>query len=305
MRSRSPIKNLLPLLALIIFVFSACQPQVTQQPPTPTVIPTATITPTAQPLQITIGKLIDDCEQLAAEKQIVILEGAIMLPDESVTGYEIDGVRWLGMDLIKTSKVKVLVRVGTEAGTMNDLPSLFSEKDLVIRAADGGIILDRHRVRITGRPKYKANDPDRRCELFVDEIDTLEKPEVLIPKEMTIQELLNNDRINDCKDVEAANQLVRMRGWITVNDNDTVCTYGSCRTPFSDGSGRMMVKLANGGGSNSIGMLTAPYLLENVRLLDQNGEEAKPSDVTFIGQITGISEYCLLTVYTILPVGSD
>jgi hypothetical protein len=308
MKTRSPFVKFLPASILVIILFSSCQAQPVQDIPTaiPTASPTATITPTPQPLQISITKLVQECEQLAAEKRTVIIEGAVMLPDETVSGYEIDGVRWLGMKLISSEQVRLLTRVGTEAATMNDLPALFSEKDLVIRASDGRSILDRHRVRISGTVKYRKDKPEKSCEVFADVIESLEDPAVLEPRDLSIEELLDNDEIDDCQLVEATNQLIRMRGWIIVNDDTTTCWNGRCRTPFSDGTGQLIVQLSNGGGSNSFGMLAAPYLQENARVFDQEGGLADPADVILIGQITGIaSEYCLLTVYTILPSGSE
>lgn len=305
MNLHSPVIRILIPLALLIFLFSACEPQVAVVPPTATPFPTWTPTPTPGPEAMRVVELISRCEELSASGRQVIVEGALFLPSETIYGYTIEDALWLGLNLIEGNRITILVKVGQGQSSMEPLPNLFAEKDLIVHASDGGTILDRHRVRITGRPKYKADDPDRYCELFVDEIDSLEKPEVLVPRDITMQELLNNDRIDDCSDLEEANQLVRIRGWITVNEKDTVCSYGSCRTPFFDGSSRMMVKIANGGGANSIGGLDMSYQLSTVSLFDQDGRKANPADVTFIGQITGIPEYCLLTVYTILPAGSE
>lgn len=303
MKKEFPINRVVFLILVLSLAVSACQPAATPVPATMTPSPVWTPTPTSTPIpqEMSITELAGRCEQLATDKREVIVEGAIYLPEESVSGYTIDGVTWLGMNLVNTDRVHLLVEVGEDMNTMNMLPTLFSEKDLILRADDGRLILNRHRIRITGTLKYREDKPDQECELFANNIESLEGPAIFEPMEITVEELLDGDEINDCQMVEYSNQLVRMRGWITVNENDTTCWYGRCRTPFSDGTGQMIAQLSNGGGNNSIGGLEGPYDIANVHLYDQEGMEVDPGDLIFIGQITGISEYCQITVYTILP----
>jgi hypothetical protein len=299
-KMRCPFSTIL-ILVLVVLI-PACQPQVVEVPPTSTPFPSWTPTPTPGPEQMGVVELISRCEELSITQRQVILEGMLFLPSDTIYGYTIDGELWLGINLVKGNRITVLVKVGEGAAAMNPLPERFTEKDLIIHTSDDRIVLDRHRVRITGRPNYKSDDPDRRCELFVDDIYTLEKPEVLVPLEITIEELLNNDHINDCSDLEAENQLVQLKGQVLIN-TDTTCWNGRCRTPFQDGSGKTEVEISTGGGGNTISPMPIPYQSTDLHVYDSQGMEIDSGNVVLIGAVSGLEGICRVTVYTILPAG--
>lgn len=288
-------RYLIGLLSLIFLViFCACQPPTPQ--PTATPQPTPTITPTLAPQQMEIGTLLQNCASLDEQDSTVILTGKIFLPDETVYGY--DG--WYGMNLITGARINVLFQVGSGANTMNDLPQYFFEQDLVIRADDGRVIRHGHEVRVTGRPKYRADSETRRCELFVDRVESLMPEDVLQPMDLTIEELNDGDTVNDCSDLEYTRQFVRLTGALRIDEYTSLCQLKKCKVIFEDATGSAAVIILEGEGANRMAGLPETFTSQDLLVMDQNGELVDNMNLSLVGVVAmSDSSDCEMTVYEI------
>lgn len=286
---------LIGLLSLFVIVLiCACQPSTPQ--PTATPLPTPTITPTLAPQQMDIGTLLQNCERLDEQDATVILTGKVFLPAEAVYGYE----GWYGMNLISSARINVLFQVGTGLNMMNDLPQYFFEQDLVIRADDGRIIRHAHEVRVTGRPKYRADSETRRCELFVDRVESLMPADVLQPVELTIEELNDGDTVNDCSDLEFSRQFVRLTGLLRLDEYTSLCQLKNCKATFEDATGSATVMLLEGEGPNHMAALPETFTSQDLQVMDQNGELVDNANLSLVGVVAmDDSDSCKMIVYEV------
>ena len=270
--------------------------------PLPTLTPslTPTVTSTPEPQRMNISDLLNNCQALSDQKREVILSGKIYLPEGSIFGYKVEGNTWWGMQLVTSTKITVLIKMGEGPGTMDPLPELYSGKDLVLRAGDGQKILEGHKVLITGRPKYRTDNPDRTCEVFASTIVSQESPEVLIPIDLKVKDLFDADRKNDCSILTKTSQLVRLSGSLVV-DKNTNCWMNECALVFKDDTGKVKVVFSTLGKNNSMANLTPPYHSSDLQVFDREGIQSDGSHVQLVGVVTGTNEflYCSLKVYEI------
>ncbi len=282
------------LLMMSLVLICACQPPTPR--PTATAQPTPTITPTPAPQPMEIEELLQNCASLDEQDVTVILTGKVFLPPESVYGYE----GWYGMNLITGTRVNALFQVGTGANTMNDLPHYFFEQDLVIRADDGRIIRHGHQVRVTGRPRYRADSENRRCEIFVDRVDSLMPEDVLQPLDLTVEELNDDDTVNDCSDLEFSRQFVRLSGELRIDEFTSLCQLKNCKVTFEDPTGSADVMILEGEGPNHMAALPETPTNQDLQVRDQNGDLVDNANLSLIGVVSLSDKYeCEMTVYEI------
>lgn len=282
------------LLMMSLVLICACQPPTPQ--PTATAQPTPTITPTLAPQPMKIEDLLQNCASLDEQDVTVILTGKVFLPAETVYGYE----GWYGMNLITGTRVNALFQVGTGANTMNDLPHYFFEQDLVIRADDGRIIRHGHEVRVTGRPKYRADSENRRCEIFVDKVESLMPEDVLQPLDLTIEELNDGDTVNDCSDLEYSRQFVRLSGELRVDEYTSLCQLKNCKVTFKDATGSADVMILEGERPNHMAALPEAPTTRDLQVRDQNGDLVDNAHLSLVGVVSmSDKNECELTVYEV------
>lgn len=294
-------------LCLLCSLLTSCQaggllgPTLTPSPlPTLTPSLTPTVTSTPEPQRMNISDLLNNCQALSDHKREVILSGKIYLPEGSIFGYKTEGDTWWGLQLVTSEKITVLVKMGDGPGTMDALPEQYSWKDLVVRAADGQKVLTGHQVLITGRPKYRTDNPERACEVFASTIVSQESPDVLIPIDLQVKDLFDADRKNDCSILTKTSQLVRLSGALTV-DKDTSCWMNECALVLKDATGKVKVVLSTLGNRNMMTNLTPPYQSSDLQVFDWGGEQGDGSRFQLVGVVTGTDEflYCSLKVYEI------
>jgi len=283
------------LLTLLLFT-ALCACQTSTPPPTPTIQPTPTITPTPAPQAMEIDTLLQNCASLDEQDATVILTGRVFMPDEAVYGYE----GWYGMNLVSGPRINVLFQVGTGANTMDDLPPYFFEQDLVIRAYDNKIIRHGHEVRVTGRPKYRADSETRRCELFADRVESLMPADVLQPVDLTIEELNDGDTVNDCSDLEFSRQFVRLTGLLRIDEYTSLCQVKKCKVTFEDSTGSAAVMILEGEGPNHMLTLPEVFTSQDLKIFDQNGDLVDNTHVSLVG-VAALSDNkeCKMIVYEV------
>lgn len=201
-------------LSIPIFLFSTRTPTPTVKP---TLTPKPTITPTPAPQLIQPSFLLDNCARLDEENVHVVFEGIVYMPEGFVYGYE----GWYGMDLVSTSRLRVLFAIGDSPNQMEKLPFDFRKQDLKIYAFDGRLIQDGHKIRVTGRPKYRSDDENRKCELWVDVVESLMPMEVTTPLDLQVGEI-------GCRPLDTARQLIRLKGSLKINRNNYTCWMNEC-----------------------------------------------------------------------------
>lgn len=294
MKQNRVVPFLFASLFVLTVITSACQPVKPQL--TPTTQPDPTVTPTLAPQEMDIADLLTNCAALDEQDATVVLTGKVFLPGETIYGYE----GWYGMNLITGSRINVLFSVGAGANTMDDLPYYFFEQDLVIRAFDGRIIRHGHEVRVTGRPKFRADSELRRCELYVDQVESLMAEGVLQPVDVTIEELNDGDTVNDCSDLEYSRQFVRLYGKLRVDNSLSVCQLKTCKVIFSDATGSAAVMILEGEGPNHMTALPEVFTDQDLHVMDANGEWIDNSKVALVGVVAASDQgICKMTVYEV------
>jgi len=292
------------LILMLTILLTACSgvelPAATALPPMVTLTPaptqTPTITPTLAPREMAISELLEDCEELATSKVPVILAGTIFLPDETIYGY----VGWYGVDLISSARVRALLNLGTGPNQMEDLPQYFHEQDLLIHAADSRLIRHGHAVTVTGWANYRADNEERRCEVYVDSVISNMPATVLEPVDVTIGELLDGNEVNDCDDLEFSRQFVRLTGAVRLDDYTSKCQLGMCRITFADDTGEAFVYLLEGEGVNRMKSLPEAFSGLDLVIKDKQGVTVNNRALSLVGvtrQGDGVA--CEMIVYEV------
>ncbi len=280
----------------------------TALPPTPTPNPTATptITPTPAPLAMEIPDLLAQCESLSASNSEVIVSGKLYLPEFRIYGYS----GWKGMDLKKylpsdDTGITALIPIGEGPNTMDELPAYFTPRDLRARAENGQLILHGHEVTIEGRVEYKLSDGIPRCQVWVETVQSQMPEEILIPKAVTIADLLKTQNIGNfyypeivstCELLGREQQMVAIQGSIIAEGGPEICKNAICRFKLTDKTGKITSVLLLANESNSI------YFDSSLgwRLLDQAGTAGNLLNLVFIGTLfVDTTDGCSLLVYQI------
>lgn len=272
--------------------------------PTHTPAPTATPTPQALNLQGVLSK----CEELSANHESVVVQGKIFLPEFVIYGYE----GWKGMQLaerlpIDEEQLIVLIQVGDGPNTMNALPQFFNERDLAIRAFDDQMVHHGYTVVINGRPKYHADKLERKCEVWVDRIESRMPAEVLVPlaaeisyllEEHTVGHGMQEKIVKQCELLAEQKQLVTIRG--SIDDSlGAVCNMGTCRITIKDPTGSMFASLVNLEAPNSMIVSTEVAGPDGWKILDSNGIEVDRENLALTGILYSDAQGCRLAVYTV------
>ncbi len=283
---------LLPVLILVACQSFAPQPSPTAVP-TKTPIPTATVTPTPQTQYLMIPQVEAECARLDEQNIPVRVSGVVEIPN-IIYGYE----GWYGMELVTNNSLRVLIPVGEGNNTMDDLPELFSAKDLVIRDNSGAVIRQGHSIEITGKVKYRAGNVERECEIFVEDIQSRTSPDVLVPIDKRIAELTSLP-VEECLVLERGLQVVRVQGEISLDARKSKCSLGTCALLITDESGSMLVNISRGGGRSSMESLPPVPVEEDIRLQDRDGQLVEGSRVMLSGVIHCQIVGCDMIVYEI------
>lgn len=283
------------ILSLVLLaVLGACQPPTPA--PTPTPQPEPTVTSTLAPQAMDIDALLQNCAALDEQHATVILTGKIFLPNETIYGYK----GWYGMDLITGSRIAALISVGNGPNTMDDLPQYFFEQNLVMRDNDGRIVRHGHEVRVTGRPVYRADSENRRCEIYADKIESLMPENVLQPKDLTIEELTNDNNVDECKDLEFTRQFVRLHGELRVDKDTSMCQLGVCKVAFADDTGLGSAKILAGEGANHMALLPETFSIQDLKVWDMSGGLVENSNVNLVGVVhESDAGFCEMIVYEV------
>lgn len=272
--------------------------------PTQTPAPTATPTPQALTLQGVLAK----CEELSANHESVVVQGKIFLPEFVIYGYE----GWKGMHLAEylptdEERLIVLIQVGEDPNTMNALPQFFNERDLAIRAVDDQVVHHGYTVVISGRPKYNADKPERKCEIWADRIESRMPAEVSVPlaaeisfllEEQTIGHGLQEKIIKQCELLADQKQLVTIRGSID-DTQGAVCGMGTCLVTIKDPTGSMFASLVNLEAPNSMIVSTEVAGPDGWNILDSSGNEADRANLALTGVLYSDAQGCRLAVYSV------
>lgn len=286
--------NNLILSLVLLAALAACQPPTPAPVPTPQLEPT--ITPTLAPQVMDTETLLQNCAVLDDQNAVVVLTGKVFLPDETVYGY----TGWYGMDLITATRIAALINVGSGPNTMDDLPQYFFEQHLVIRDNDGRIVRHGHEVRVTGRPVYRSDSENRRCEIYADKIESLMPESVLQPKDLTIEELTNDNNVDECKDLEFTCQFVRLHGQLRVDKDTSICQLGYCKVTFKDLTGSGSAKFLSGEGANHMALLPENFSIQDLKVWDKSGELVENSNVNLVGVVHATdANFCEMIVYEV------
>jgi hypothetical protein len=204
------------------------------------------------------------------------------------------------MDLITGSRIAALIKVGSDPNTMDDLPQYFFEQNLVIRDNDGRIVRHGHEVRVTGRPVYRADSENRRCEIYADKVESLMPESVLQPRDLTIEELTNDNNVDECKDLEFTRQFVRLHGKMRVDKDTSVCQLGFCKVIFEDATGIGSAKILTGEGANHMALLPEYFSVQDLRVWDKSGELVENANVNLVGVVHAAdANSCEMIVYEV------
>lgn len=298
-------KTLVGKITLIVVVFVllqlvACQPALTPLPPTATPLPSATptVTPLPVPQEMDVDEMIQNCANLDLRDIPVILQGKVFLPDSTIYGYE----GWYGVDFITTSRTRVLFGIGGAVDQMEELPQFFHEQDLVIHDANNRLIRHGHEVRVTGRARYREDNENRRCELFVDKVETLMPDGVLEPIDLTVAELVDGNNVNDCPELSFSRQFVRLQGLLRVDDYLSLCQLGQCKVIFADSTGDLAAYILEGESKNRMKTLHENFSDQDLIVFDTKGTIVDNSDVSLVGVVEVADEaplICELIVYEV------
>ena len=283
---------------LLAGILTGCQlsstPTVLPPSHTPTTAPT--ITPTPGPQTMDMDTLRQNCEALDQQNATIVLSGKVFLPDETIYGYK----GWYGMDLISGSRLTVLFAIGSGPNTMQELPQYFHEQDLLIHASDNRVVRHGHEVRVIGHPKYRTDSEIRSCELFVDQVESLTPADVLLPKDLTIEELINDNEIDDCDYLEFNRQMVRLRGELRVDNYLSGCQLGVCKILLKDTTGSLTAKVLEGESANHMATLPDLFTIQDLKVLDKNGEPVTNWTSALIGVVhMSDSSACEMIVYEV------
>jgi hypothetical protein len=317
------MKHKLFLFVIVLSILSGCagapvvnptqplKPTQTNTPlstntPAPTMTPAPTATPTPQSLNLQ-GVLVN-CEELSTNHDSVVVEGKIFLPEFVLYGYE----GWKGMNLVENlstdiEKLTILIQVGDGPNTMVALPEFFSERDLLIHAFDGQVIHQGYTVVITGRPKFNADKPDRKCEIWADKIESKMPEEALVPFVAEISYLLEEHTeghglqetlVKQCALLAVQKQLVTVRGSID-NSFAADCDMGKCLIKIKDQTGSLFASLVELEAPNSI--LVSQDILgpDGWRIFDFSGNEVDKTNMALTGVLYSDAQGCRLSVYTV------
>lgn len=314
------------LIVILIVICSGCAAQETRPDKTPA--PVATTLPTHAPVPTTtnppptatpkpqsyeVEQILENCEAMSANGSQISVEGNIFLPEFLIYGYS----GWKGMNLTQSkttdaAHLTVLIQVGQGPNRMDDLPIFFSERDLLVHATDERIIRHGHAVKLTGRLIYKADNPERRCELNVEEIGSMMPEEVLVPREMVIQDLYLTIRpereimpsgqqlpITHCADLSNKRQLVQVKGSILFKGYEYSCEMGYCRIRMKDETGDIGVTIVEGDGPNSMILSAAEPAPGGWKIFNTAGLLANLDNLTLTGILYSEGEDCRLMVYRV------
>lgn len=274
-----------PCAVILLLLLSACQLAAPPSTPTPSATPlptqTPTITPTPAPREMGIDELQADCAALDERDTTVILKGRVFLPDETIYGYE----GWYGVDLITGSRMTVLFAIGDGANQMRQLPQFFHEQSLLVHDAAEREIRQGHEVRVTGRPKYRADSETRRCEVWVDEVESLMPADTLEPADVTVEELNDDDNIYECGDLEFSRRFVRLTGELRVDNFLSNCRLGICSAVFKDASGSMTIYLEEGEGANQMRSLPSAFTGQDLVVQDAAGAVVDNAAASVVGVV--------------------
>jgi hypothetical protein len=314
-------KVFLVVIVLSILCSCACAPTThpaQSNPPTQTAIPLPTKTsaptqppaPTATPTPqvLNLQGVLAKCEELSANHESVVVEGKIFLPEFAIYGYE----GWKGMHLAErlttdTERLIVLIQVGDGPNTMNALPQFFNERDLAIRAFDDQVVHHGYSVVISGRPKYNADKPERKCEVWADRIESRMPVEVSLPlateisyllEEQTIGHGMQEKIVKQCEQLADQKQLVTIHGSID-DTQGAVCNMGACLVTIKDPSGSMFASLVNLEAPNSMLVSTEIVGPNGWKVLDSNGIEVGRETLALTGVLYSDAQGCRLAVYTV------
>lgn len=293
------------MVFLFVFALAACQglPFLSTPTPSPTLTSTPTLTPTVTPTpgpqQMKIDAMLQDCAALDERNATVILEGDVFLPEAEVYGYE----GWYGMNLVTTSRLVVLFAIGTEPNQMEELPFDFRQPDMLIHTFDGRLVRDGHRVRVQGRPKYRPDSVDRRCELWVDQVESLMPLEIDIPLEPDIASIR-------CPWWDPTKQLLRLQGSLSVLYDEYTCWMNECRVKLVNNTGAITTVFVVGDGANRMAPLPQNYSSADLKIFDRDGNSIDPANISVIGvvrrvQIAERNAECQLIVYEVEPAAGE
>ncbi|MBP7039592.1 MAG: hypothetical protein KBA92_01435, partial [Anaerolineaceae bacterium] len=270
----------------------------------PTATPTQT--PTPAPPTLDIPSLFEQCETLGASGREVIVSGNIYMPEYRIYGYS----GWKGMDLkayLPNDDIGIvaLIPIGEGPNTMDDLPANFTPRDLRARSESGQLILHGHTVTIKGRAEHKVSDGVPRCQVWVETIQSLMPPEILVPQTVTISDLLKTQNIGNfnypeivstCELLGRKQQMVSIKGSIIAEGNPDNCPMQICRFKLTDKTGTIRAVLLLSEEPDSI-YNTA---VEGWQLIDHGKVARGLLNLVFTGKLfIDTADGCSLLVYQI------
>jgi len=247
-----------------------------------------------------ISSVLENCEELDKSGNLINIEANVYLPEFIIYGYE--GEK--GMNLTNylpsdPTKIVALIKIGEGPNTMDALPDFFSERDLLIRADDGQVIRNGHKVKITGRVIYREDDFSRRCEVRVERIESKSPKEIQTPLEVTTSELNAKGCLKSCSNLAFNKQMVKISGNLVYYDNTAICQMGYCQINFEDSTGSIKVTIVNGTNANSISIDPKVSISLGWKVYNREGREADKKNLTLTGIVYSEIDGCRLMVYTI------
>jgi hypothetical protein len=278
---------------------------------TPTPIPTQTptATPTPNPKKLSIYEIIENCETLSKNREVVVVEGKIFLPIFKLIGYKSEEVSWKGMELKQYLEsdlefLTVLIPIGEGPNTMDSVPIPFDEKDLIIRDDKSRTIRHYHTVSITGRVDFVESGEGNRCQIWLEKIESLMPLEVLTPQEVKTNFLsimvnlgsnTHPEYFSNCQLISNKHQMVTLTGSFVSWGISAQCNNVNCNFQFSDGNGTLWLSLAYRKGPNSV------FKSEdnNWQIFDKANNPISPSNLKLTGVLYSLTQGCTLSVYEI------
>jgi len=265
--------------------------------PTQTKIPSPTPSPT--PASMTLLDVIRNCEVLSQTDEKVIVSGKVFLPSFRIIGYTWFGKEWKGVHLksfLETDSltVTILLPVGEEANTIEPIPNPFMEKDLLIHDNAGKTIRHYHSVTVEGRVDFVSNEDGKRCQIWIDQILSTMPEEVLIPQELRISFLNSKTpKGTNCELLANQHQLVTIKGSLYSRVDPTKCNNVFCNLKIGDGSGILMIRLANREGPDSVVKTKAG----SWQFFDHQNNPIQGNSFLLVGALRQTPEGCQLSVY--------